>query len=98
MRPLAGFVADALGPAPVADTGAWITYAWTSGVRGAGPRPPAPRVRSCLMAIRDSLALSQDQRALQERVRVFLAEKVSRANCIARSTPSQATVPNCTRG
>jgi alkylation response protein AidB-like acyl-CoA dehydrogenase len=29
------------------------------------------------MAIRDSLALSQDQRALQERVRVFLAEKVS---------------------
>ena len=29
------------------------------------------------MAIRDSLALSQDQRALQESVRVFLAEKVS---------------------
>jgi len=29
------------------------------------------------MAIRDSLALSEDQRALQESVRVFLAEKVS---------------------
>ena len=29
------------------------------------------------MAIRDSLALSQEQRALQESVRVFLAEKVS---------------------
>jgi alkylation response protein AidB-like acyl-CoA dehydrogenase len=35
MKRLAGFVADVLGPALVADTGAWGTYAWTSVVLGA---------------------------------------------------------------
>jgi hypothetical protein len=35
MRTLAGFVACVPGPALVADTGAWSTYAWTSGVPGA---------------------------------------------------------------
>ncbi len=35
MRRLAGFVAAVLGPALVADTGAWGTFAWTSVVLGA---------------------------------------------------------------
>jgi acyl-CoA dehydrogenase len=35
MRRLAEFVGDVLGPALVADTGAWGTYAWTSLVLGA---------------------------------------------------------------
>jgi alkylation response protein AidB-like acyl-CoA dehydrogenase len=35
MKRLAGFVADVLGPAVVADTGAWGTYAWTSVLLGA---------------------------------------------------------------
>jgi alkylation response protein AidB-like acyl-CoA dehydrogenase len=35
MKRLAGFVADVLGPALVADTGAWGTYAWTSVLLGA---------------------------------------------------------------
>jgi alkylation response protein AidB-like acyl-CoA dehydrogenase len=35
MRRLAGFVANVLGPALVADTGGWGTYAWTSVVLGA---------------------------------------------------------------
>jgi alkylation response protein AidB-like acyl-CoA dehydrogenase len=35
MKRLAGFVADVLGPALIADTGAWGTYAWTSVLLGA---------------------------------------------------------------
>ena len=35
MKRLAEFVAAVLGPALVADTGAWGTYAWTSVVLGA---------------------------------------------------------------
>ena len=35
MNRLAEFVADVLGPALIADTGAWGTYAWTSVVLGA---------------------------------------------------------------
>jgi alkylation response protein AidB-like acyl-CoA dehydrogenase len=35
MKPLAEFVAAVLGPALVADTGAWGTYAWISVVLGA---------------------------------------------------------------
>jgi alkylation response protein AidB-like acyl-CoA dehydrogenase len=35
MKRLAEFVAAVLGPALIADTGAWVTYAWTSVVLGA---------------------------------------------------------------
>ena len=35
IRRLAEFVAAVLGPALIADTGAWGTYAWTSVVLGA---------------------------------------------------------------
>ena len=35
MKRLAEFVAAVLGPALIADTGAWGTYAWTSVVLGA---------------------------------------------------------------
>ena len=46
------------------------------GARRRAPAFRAPR-EELFMAIRDSLALSQEQRALQESVRTFLAEKIS---------------------